>query len=287
MNASRLRATMVAASISLVSLAVMPASAQIVPAGGNRGAQAARRPAPRNYLPELKKTAAAVGTEYSVNVVVDPYLFVATMPTAPDKGITVEKAMDALTHAATQLSWRRVYLAKSQAGVIPPPEKLVDTVRALDKVEQTGLVLENPATQKASTLMKDWNVTQTFKEELASAQFSGTPIYVLYSQKPGGGKPPMEELADMQRRSMEMMMSMDPDQMATAMDQGIQMFMNMDPDTRTRFMGMQMQAGMKMLQNMSPDQRNQLMQSAMQSFQQSGGFPGGAPPGGGGGGRRQ
>lgn len=282
MSIQRLCAAVTAASLTLASFTILPATAQIVPAGGNRAGQAARRPAPRNYLPELKRIAEAVGTEHDVKVVVDPYLFIATPPVAPDKSLTVEKAMDALTRAGRELSWRRVYLSKQQAGVMPSAEKLAETVRALNLVEQTGIVLENPTTQKASTFLKDWNVTPTFKEDLASAQFSGTPIYVLYSVRPGGGKPPMQELADLQRRSMEMMMSMDPDQMAAAMDQGMQMFMNMDPDTRSRFMAMQMQAGMKMFQNMSPDQRNQLMQQAMQSLQQSGAFPGGAPPGAGG-----
>jgi hypothetical protein len=171
--------------------------------------------------------------------------------------------------------------------VVPSAERLVDSVRALDKVEQSGIVLENPATHKATTYLKDWSVTPTFKDDLASGQFNGTPIYVLYSLKANGGKSAAEELADMQKRSMDLMMSMDPDQMAAAMDQGVQMFMNMDPEMRGRFLGMQMQAGMKMFQNMNPDQRNQLMGQIMQSVQQNGGGlfggPGGtpAPPAGG------
>jgi hypothetical protein len=281
MSTTWLRASLIAATLGLPLFAAYPSAAQIRPAG-RQGQAAARRPAPRNYLPELKAIVDGVATQYGIKIVVEPTLFIAAPPTAPDKALAIDKAMDALVLSAKDLGWRRVYLSTAQGMVVPPAEKLVESVRALDKIEQLGVVLENPATHKATTYLKDWNVTQSFKDDLTSGQFSPTPIYVLYSLKPNGGKLPMDELADMQRRSMEMMMSMDPDQMAQAMDQGVQMFMNMDPDMRNRFMGMQMQAGMKMFQNMSPEQRNQLMQSVMQSFPQGGfGAPGGAPPGGG------
>jgi hypothetical protein len=282
MNSGWRRAISLTAIVTCAALTAttsMPSDAQIRPAAGNRAGQAVRRPAPRNYLPELKTIADAASKQYEAKIVVDPAIFIATQPTAPDKNLTIDKAMDSFAAAARGLAWRRVYLSQAQGMTLPPAEKLAESVRALDKVEQAGIVLENPLTRKATTYMKDWSVGPNFHDELSTGQFSSNPIYVLYSVRTAGIKPPMEEIADLQRRSMELMMSMDPDQMAQAMDNGVQMFMNMDPELRGRFLGMQMQAGMKMFQNMAPDQRNQLMQSVMQGIQQNGGLPFGGPGG--------
>ncbi len=282
MNIRQICAGTIVLASGLALLSPVPADAQLNGANQNRRNQNARRPAPRNYLPELKTITEGVATRYGVKIVVDPSLFVSTLPKAPDTGLTADKAMDALVIDAKDASWRRVYLSQAQGMIVPAPEKLADSVRALDKLEQSGLVLENPLTGKATTYLKDWAVSPNFKEELAAGQFNATPIYVLYSQHANSLKSPQEELADMQRRSMELMMNLDPDQMAEAMNQGMQMLMNMDPDTRSRFMSMQMQAGMKMMQSMTPEQRNQLLQQSMQAMQQSGG-PFGPPPNGQGG----
>ena len=245
----------------------VPARAQGNPL--NRPGGLTRRPGPTNFLPNLKEIAEQLAKRYNTRIVVDPAIFVTIKPTTPDASLTVEKAMDALATSAKQVAWRRVYPTQSQAGVAPTPDKLAAAVRALDLVQQTGLVLENPNTKQATSYLKNWPVAANFKEDLAQNQFSQEPIYVLYSTNPlADSRPPSEQLADMQRRSMEMMMNMDPDQMAEAANQGVQMFLSMDPDMRSRFMAVQMQAGMKMMQSMTPDQRQQMMQMGAAMAQQ-------------------
>lgn len=270
-----------------LSVPFVPANAQLN--GGTqqrRNPNAARRPAPKNYITDLKTIADDLSKRYSVRVVVDPALFIATPPKAPAENLSVEQAMSTLAVPLKDIAWRRVYFTQAQGNVVPAADRLAMAVRALDQVEQSGLVLENPTTKQATTFMKNWAVTPTFAADLTASQFAATPIYVIYAVNPAdSGKSPMDKFSDLQRQSMEMMMNMDPDQMGEAMSRSMDMIMNMDPDTRSRFMGMQMQAGMKMLQNMTPEQRNELMQQSMKMFQQGGfGIPGG--PGGGGNGRR-
>lgn len=262
----------------LCAAAAAPATAQLNGynrAGQNRGG--VNRPASRpNFLTDFRATAEAVGKRYNVRVVVDPAIFIGVRSTMPAADLTVDKAMDALAAEAKNIAWQRVYLTKAAAAAMPAADKLAETVRALDKVKQAGLVLENPATKRATTVVKDWPVTDTFASDLTANQFDATPVYVLYAPVASEeGRSAKERLADLQRESMDLMMSMDPQDLSDAMGNMMQQFMNMDPATRQRFMAVQMQAGMQMFQNMSPEQRNELMQSAMQAFQQGGGAGGG------------
>ncbi|HXG23728.1 MAG TPA: hypothetical protein VNJ09_04165, partial [Chthonomonadales bacterium] len=126
---------------------------------------------------------------------------------------------------------------------------------------------------------------ENFGEALAAQQFSPNAIYVLYSRLPlqegedGTGRPLQEQILDLQRRQMELMLQIDdPEMMAQMMAQGMQMWQNLDPQTRGRFMAMMMRAGMQMWQNMPPEQRQQMLQSMQEMFQQGFGNPGGPPP---------
>ena len=259
-----------------ILITALPATAQL---GGQNGGQSQfnrqqQRPQRRNYLPELKTIVEAIAKKADARIVVDPALFVAANPTAPAASLTVDKALDQLSSGIRNSAWRRVYLKASQAAVLPPAEKLAASVRALDQLEQTGLVLENPAAKKATTFVKNYDITPSFADDLQAGQFAPTPVYVLYSLT---SKPEAQTLgeryADLQREQMQMMMQMTPDELSESMNNGLQMFMNMDPNVRQQMMGTMMKAGMQMFMNMSPDQRNQLLQGI---------FPGGLPGGGGG-----
>jgi hypothetical protein len=260
------RAAALLGAVLCLTLSV-PATAQLGANGGQFGANA-RRTAPKNYASVLKTIAADMATHYNVRIVVDPAIFIIVQPKKPDATLTVDKAMDALAATAKDLAWRRVYLSQAQGDVVPAADKLAAAVRALDQVEQTGFVLENPLTAKATTFVKNWAVTPNFADDLTASQFNTRPLYVLYTTKAfSDGRTPQERLADLQRQSMEMMLSMDPDQIADSVQQGFNMLMSLDPDTRARIMGMQMQAGMKMFQSMTPEQRQEMMQMGMQMFQ--------------------
>jgi hypothetical protein len=225
----------------------------------------------KNYLADLRTVVEAIAKRTETKILVDPSLFVAAPPKAPAAELSVDKALEQLAAPIKNSSWRRVYLQQSGNTLTPPADKLANSVRALDQLEQSGLVLENPATQKATTFVKNYAVSPSFTEELQSGQFSTTPIYILYAQTVTPESRSVEErFADLQRQQMEMMMNMSPEEMSLAMQSSMQGFMNMDPQMRAQVMGNMMQAGMQMFQNMSPEQRGQLMQGFGQ-------FPGGVP----------
>jgi hypothetical protein len=247
-----------------------------------RGNANQRRPAPRNFNAELKQIAESVAQRLNIRIVVDPALFVAAAPKVPTEVQTPEQALSALIAAIKEASWRRVYLTQAQANAVPPAEKLAASVRALDQLEQTGIVLEDPRTKRATTYLKNYSVSPNFSEELTAGQFSANPIYVIYSTNPfASAQSPQDRFMDLQKQQMEMMMNMSPEEVGEAMTRGMQLWNNLDPATRQQMMGTMMKAGMQMFQNMSPEQRNEMMQQSMQIFQQSFGQGGpGAGPGG-------
>lgn len=264
-----------------VLIAAVPAAAQLgggqgsspgqLNRGGNRLQQ---RPRPKNYLTELKAIADAFAKKSNVRIVVDPALLVSGNPSTPADGLAVDKALDLWTGAIRNSAWRKVYLKASQATVLPPADKLAASVRTLDQLEHSGLVLENPTTKKVTTYVKNYDLSPTFADDLQAGQFAPAPVYVLYATNPSVDSMPAEErFADLQRQQMAMMMQMTPDELTQAMSNSMQMFMNMDPQVRQQMMGTMMKAGMQMFMNMPADQRNQLLQGF-------GGFPGagGAPP---------
>jgi hypothetical protein len=258
-------------------------SGQSQPGSGNQlnrqGVRLQPRQQRKNYLAELKIITEALAKSANSKVVVDPALFVPAAPKAPASELSLDKALDQLAASIRGSAWKRVYLPEALGSTVPPADKLANSVRALDQLEQTRLVLENPVTKKATTFIKNYSISPNFTEELQASEFHTSPIYVFYSQNPGIESKSVEErFADLQRQQMEMMMNMSPEEMAGAMQYGMDQFMNMDPQLRTQMMGNMMRAGMQMFMNMPADQRNQMMQGMGQMFQGiGGGFPGGQP----------
>ena len=236
-----------------------------------------KRPAPVNHLAEFKAAADMLARQFEVRIVVDPAIWVPGKPKAPVEAASVAAALDQLVIQARKAAWKKVYLKGAAANVLP--EKLAESLRALDTVEQAGIVVESPSLRRASTLIKNYEVPAGFDKELEAQQFDPDGIYVLYSTVPGAvaGKAATDRIAEMQRESMELMMQLDDAGLQQAVQQGLDMFMNMDPSMRAKFMGMQMKAGMQAFMNMPPEQRNMLMQEMMGMAQ--GMFGGGqAPP---------
>ncbi len=246
------------------------------PQAGQRQAQQ-RRPAKKNFAAEFAAIAVDLGKTLNARVVVDPLIFVINKPSAP-KDETIEAALNTLTTGMKNVAWRRAYLNQAGGGGVSNPAKLAAAVRAMEMVEQSGLVTENVATRRASTLIKSYEVTDTFKEDLAASKFGPEPIYVIYSTASDSfaGMTAEEKFQDLQRQQMEMMLQMNPDEMAQAMTGSMNMMMNMDPAARSQMMGSMMKAGMQMFQNMPADQRNALMQDMAGMMQ--GAFGGGGPP---------
>jgi hypothetical protein len=258
----------------------LPVEAQV-----NRNTQrqgTIRRPAPKLYFKELQALVEKLAKAHDAKIVVDPALIVSRAPKEPSQGAAIEQALDELAAQIKSATWRRIYIHQGQMSALPAPERLAATVRALDLIEQGGVVLENPTNRRITYFVKNQPATPEFEQQLDAQQISKTPIYVLYnpsaSADPNANKSPEERMLDLQRQQMEMMMQMDPDQMANAMSQGMQMWMNLDPQTRAQFFGNMMRAGMTMWQNMPAEQRQQMMQDMMNMSQQFFGPGGGGRP---------
>lgn len=276
-----------ALTIGMAALAMgLPVYAQVNRNQPNRPNQLNRRPAAKNYSAELKALAESLSKKYEAKIVVDPAIFVRTKPTAPGETASITEALASITGQIKNTAWRRIYLKQSQANTVATPDKLAASIRALERVEQMGLVLENPTSKAATSYLKNYEVTQTFGQDLKDMQFDAGGVYVIYSTSPwadlGGAKSTEDRFFDLQREQMEMMMQMDPDQLGQAMARGMDLWSNMDPALRGQFMGQMMRAGMQMWNNMPAEQRQTMMQEMMQNAQQFfGGFGGNPPPGGG------
>ncbi len=271
--------------MGLAALAAVMASSAL--AQGNAARPGApQRPAVKNYIAELREMTNALAKRFNARVVVDPALFVQAMPRNPGEAQTIEAALDALASQIRGASWRRIYLTQVQAQVLPSADKLVDAVRSLIRIEQSGIVVEDPATRRATAYLKDYAVRPTFQQELEAQQFSAQPVYVLFGQTAGAGREGVDRFMDLQRQQFEMLQQMDPDTLSQALSQGMQMMMSLDPQTRGQLFGNMMRAGMQMWTNMPEGQRNQFIGEMMRMGQEMmsqmggrpGGFPGGPPP---------
>jgi hypothetical protein len=254
--ARRFAAVACALSLSL------PALAQQGPGAGSTK---------RNYNTELKSVAEGLGKRLNVTIVVDPFLAVAAKPIEPNAA-RIEEALDALVAGMKGATWRKAYRQQAEANAVPSADKLCAAVRALDVLEQTGLVVENNRTRRATLYSKDFPVPANFADELQGQRFTTTPLYVIYATSTGasaGGATTADRFFDLQKQQMALMMEMSPEQMAQAMSQSMQMFMNMDPGTRSQFMGNMMRAGIQMWSSLPADQRQQMVGQLMQNAQQA------------------
>lgn len=278
------RSIRMAAALSLaLVVAAAPTWAQLR-GGPNRNVGMQRRQAqpPRNFAREFRDVAEQLGRRFEARVIVEPTIFVAAAPRAPQDASDIEAGLNTLVGQARGLSWRRVYLPRASSGSVAP-DRLAAALRAMEAVEQSGVVAVNPATRRASSFVREFPVGQQFTQDLEAQQYSTTPLYVIFAATAAADAsrlPAQQRMLDLQRQQMELMMQMSPEQMAEAVNQGMQMYMSLDPQVRQQMMGGMMRAGMQMFMNMPPEQRQHLIQEAMGNMQGMFGPGGpGGPPG--------
>src|SRR5260221_448119 len=144
------------ALLSLSALAIAPAAPAMAQLGNRPGLNQGpgpKRPSPKNYFSSLKEITDGLSTKFNVKVVADPAIFVPVKPVVPKDSTNINVALDALTSQLKKVSWRRIYLTQNTGSILPPADKLAASIRAMELVEQSGIVLENTATRKASTLI--------------------------------------------------------------------------------------------------------------------------------------
>lgn len=212
----------------------------------------------RNYLPELKVLAERLAKRYKAQVLVDPAIFLFTPPVTPDKKLTLEAALDTLTPASLNLTWRRVYLQKTPAEksdlrkLSTKAEMTAVAVRALERTGASDLQLETPSEVSGGPLRTDLlyrtaePVQEDFEARLKAGNFDEKPVYLLYAIDPNKneGVPIDRLLTGLLQQQMDTILNMTPDQLARSMEAATQMYQNQEGENKTRVMSLPLMAGM-------------------------------------------
>jgi hypothetical protein len=270
------RTTTLASLLAACSCAVAAGLAGAAPrvlARAGAGGLAARQ-TPENHAGELRDIGEALAKKHHVSVVIDPGLVVSARPAAPAKDATIEKALAGLVAPLRNASWRRVYL---QSASSVPPAKLADRLRALDRVGQAGMVVEDPATRRGTLMLPGYPLTPSFKEQLTRQQYR--PVYVVYgtgataaAAAAAAGQPPAPNsgVADTFGDMLGAFFDMDAEARAQAMGESMALLMSLDAGSRAEFIG-------QMWTSMTPELQKDVTATVVriiQQQQQGGGGPG-------------
>ena len=152
------------------------------------------------------------------------------------------------------------------------------------------MIVADAQNQKISTLKKDNAPISDLNTELTAQKLDKTPVIVLYFSSKNVtdlalGQPAANKLGDIQRQQMQLMLQMDPNQIANATKNSMSMMMNLDPNTRVQMMVGTATGFIQMMQSLPPDQRRQFFTDMRQTFTQMRGqmqgpgfMPGGPSP---------
>jgi hypothetical protein len=199
-----------------------------------RGAAPAARPpaAPPNRLGQWKAAAAAAARSCDAEVLVEPGLYLDPPGPAPAGEPPIEKMLDALAAGSPEVTWRRLYLTPARARPLPGAERLAAEVRTLELPDCASLAasrqetdlylhgrLDSPAVRKAG-------------------KFSDQPVYLLYRAVQAAGSTPEERFADLQRRQLDLLLRLNPDQLERSMEQVVQTYNTTAPASRGRLIAL-------------------------------------------------
>jgi hypothetical protein len=239
--------------------------------GGQAGARAFRPPVragaaqgASNHATELRKVLASLGDKHGTKILIDPGLIVPATPASPAAGATLAKALDSLVAAVPGAAWRCVYLQLSPNASLPEASRVSDWVRALDRLTQVGMVVENVGNGRATVLMKEYPISKTYRSDLARAQYR--TVYVVYrasgratpsedsATKPAKAEPGQvaEVLGDM----LGAFFSLDAESQKLGMQQAMGLLFSIDPGSRAEFVT-------QLWTSLSPDQRAELARMVM------------------------
>jgi hypothetical protein len=171
---------------------------------------------------------------------------------------------------ANHLEWRKVYLPAAQIpkntdGSVDAV-KLKAMVEAAVAVPQVTIGVVEPGRDTVAM------TTRAVASAPATAAWlkDKTPVYLLYRPTGAGANAdPIANYLDGQKAAMETYKNMTPEQRQEVSRRSMEMMMKLDPSV----MGDMMRDGMKAMQNLSPDEKAKLfdMGSQMMQQQQQGG----------------
>jgi hypothetical protein len=204
----------------------------------------------------------------------------------PNTPVTVEGEAATLDEALTRvvgplgLTWRKIYLPGREGDWTG--EEVRVAARALEALEGSGVIVEDPTLGKATLFMRSVPSAADFETKLHATWPQMHPYYLISdpraaarpdaarkepaaARKPGAPTP--EEFAALERQRMEMFLRLTPEQRTAATAQAMDVFLQADPAVMQAMMQTGMQAWLQSMQRMTPEQRQQLFQRSMQMMQ--------------------
>ncbi len=223
-------------------------SGQPKPSGGRRPDPAA----PANYKPQLDAIARKLGVEYDAMVVVEPSLILFAAPARPatpaanTRPADLQSTLDSLTSEIHALEWRRVYLPAGTVLTRGFTDKLAMEVRRVDALKDAGLTVMPQANTPGRTLEQFNNFGDSVgaARSLSSAGLGARPIYLIFRRLGDEEGALSARYASLLKRQMEMLLSMNADQLGEVLDQAIQTYQSADGSAKMDVMGLPSMAAM-------------------------------------------
>lgn len=237
-------------------------------------ANASGAPAVRSHHNEFVNIVKSIAGFFKAKVLVEPAIFAANPPKEPAGADNIDAALTALVKDQKDVAYRTVYLKKADPTKQVSVEKIAASLRALDLLDQSEMVVANSGKSKALSVKKEETIDPATIKDV-------DPVYVIYYSPPdinaiGAGKAMQDRYMDLQRQSLQMMLQMDQSQMSDMMMQGMKLWMNLDPSTRSQFMVSMIKGGMQMMNSFTQDQKAEFgrtMGQVIQQMQAEGSLP--------------
>jgi hypothetical protein len=255
------------------------AGAQMPPPASPAPAEAKPAPIALQYdRATLESVARQLARRTGRSIVLDSTAKPTTPVTLAGEAATLDEALTRVT-VPLGFSWRKIYLPGREGEWTG--DQVRAAARALEGMEGTGVIMEDPSLGKATLFMRSVPSAPDFETKVHATWPQMRPYYLISNpraarhdaarkepaaaRKPGAPTP--EEFAALERQRMEMFLRLTPEQRAAATAQAMDVFLQADPTVMQEMMQSGMQAWLQSMQQMTPEQRQQLFQRSMQMMQ--------------------
>jgi hypothetical protein len=228
----------------------------------------------------LERLAAALAHRHEVMVLVDPAIEPAAVPRAPAAAASAAEAVAALAGSLKEVAWREAYLPRERAAALTPA-RIAAAARALDRLEPAALAVETLADGRALLFQRERAAADPIAAAVHAGRLGDRPVYLLYSTTAAAdGRAAAEQLVDLQRQQLDLMLRVPPEQLPNPALQGMQLFSALPPAAQQQYAERLLAAGDQLWEGTPPARRRELVQAAQQTFATfgAGAGQGAAPP---------
>jgi hypothetical protein len=227
---------------------------------------AADAPARSTAPDRLQEIAGDLSARWGAPVLVDPEIGPAAPSSRPDASLLPEESLRRLCAAMRGVAWCRVYLTPEERAILPPAARLAATARALGEVGLGGLVLENPATKRATRFQSD--PPAPAEARAPGPALSREPVYLLYSTTSASdGKSAAARLLDLQRQQLQVPIA--EERLALAMREILQLLTSLAPEARGAFIARTTQASQQVWEATPARERTEMIEQCRRLMERS------------------